>query len=458
MTTHFNAIVIGAGQAGPALAARLAAQGKQVAIVERHLFGGTCVNTGCIPSKTLIASAYAAHLVRRAEDYGVVIDGSISVDMKKVKARKDEIVKASNQGVESWMRNTENVSVFEGHASFDDDHTIKVGDQTLTAEKIFINVGARAFVPEIPGLDEISYFTNSGIMDVDYLPEHLIIIGGSYIGLEFAQMYRRFGSRVSVIEKASRLIPREDEDISQAVLEILQKENIEFHLNAECIAVKKSGDEIAVHVKCDQMDEPIIGSHLLLAVGRTPNTSDLNLEKAGIKMDERGFIEVDDFCQTSQKHIWALGECNGQGAFTHTSYNDYEIVASNLLENKKRKISDRILTYGLFIDPPLARIGMTEEQAKASGKNILQGTRPMSRVSRAKEKGETEGLLKVLVDADSEKIIGASLLGLNVDEAIHCLLDIMYSEKPYTVITHAVHIHPTVSELLPTVLGELKPL
>lgn len=458
MTHHFDAIVIGAGQAGPSLTVRLADVGMKVAIVERKLFGGTCVNTGCIPSKTLVASAYAAHMSRRSEEYGVNINSAVRVDMKKVKARKDAIVKRSNNGVESWLRNTNNVTVYQDHACFENANTIRVGDELLTADKIFINVGARAFVPDMPGLDQIHYFDNASIMDVDFVPEHLFVIGGSYIGLEFAQMYRRFGSNVTVIEKANRLIPREDEDISACVQEILENEGITIRLNADCISTSKHGEKIAVDLDCEGKDEKLIGSHLLLAVGRTPNTNDLGLNNAGIDTDDRGFIIVNDKLETSTKNIWALGECNGKGAFTHTSYNDYEIVADNLLNNDSRKVSDRILTYGLFIDPPLARVGLTETQVRESDRKALIATRAMTRVSRAVEKGETQGFMKVMVDAKTKEVLGAAILGMSGDEAIHSITDVMYTHKPYTTITHAVHIHPTVAELIPTLLGDLKPL
>lgn len=456
MTNHFDAIVIGAGQAGPALAVRCADAGMKVAIVERKLFGGTCVNTGCIPSKTLIASAYAAQLARRSEDYGIIIDSPINVDMKKVKARKDAIVKRSSSGVENWLRNTNNITVYQNHACLENANTIRCGDELLTADKIFINVGARAFIPDMPGLDQIDYFDNASIMDVDFVPEHLLIIGGSYIGLEFAQMYRRFGSEVTIIEKDSRLIPREDEDISECVQEILEKEGINIRLNAECIRMSKQDDNIAVDLECESNDHKVIGSHLLFAVGRIPNTQDLGLNKVGIDTDDRGFIHVNEQLETSVPNIWALGECNGKGAFTHTSYNDYEIVADNLLNNGSRKVSDRILTYGLFIDPPLARVGMTETQVKESGIKALIATRPMTRVSRAVEKGETQGFMKVIVDANTKEILGAAILGVSGDEAIHSIIDVMYAKKPYTIITHAVHIHPTVAELIPTVFGDLQ--
>ena len=456
--TKYDAIVIGTGQADPSMATRLAATGLKTAIIESGKFGGTCVNNGCIPTKTMVASARAAHVARHAAEYGVVIDGCVKVDMKRVKARKDEISGKSNNGVEQWLKGTENLTVYQGKGRFESENTVRVGDELLQADKIFINVGGHAIVPDFPGLDEIDYLTNENIMDLDYLPEHLIIIGGSYIGLEFAQMYRRFGSEVTVIEKSSGIIQREDEDVSNTILQVLEREGVKFRLNAECISPEKQGDEIVVKLACEEGSREVRGSHLLLAVGRAPNTQDLGLDKAGIEVDERGYVKVDDRLQTNVPGVWALGDCNGQGAFTHTSYNDYEIVAANLLDNDPRKVSDRIVTYGLFVDPPLGRVGMTENQARESGRNVLIGQRAMTRIGRAVEKGQTDGFMKVLVDADSKEILGAAIIGLNGDEVIHSITDIMYAKAPYTVIQRAVHIHPTVSELIPTMLGELKPL
>ena len=454
----YDAIVIGTGQSGPSMATRLAGSGLKTAIIESGKFGGTCVNNGCIPTKTMVASARAAHVARHAAEYGVVIEGPVKVDMKRVIARKDEISGKSNNGVEQWLKGTENLTVYQGKGRFESKNTVRVGDELLQADKIFINVGGHAIVPDFPGLDEIDYLTNENIMDLDYLPEHLIIIGGSYIGLEFAQMYRRFGSEVTVIEKSSGIIQREDEDVSNTILQVLEREGVKFRLNAECISPEKQGDEIVVKLACEEGSREVRGSHLLLAVGRAPNTQDLGLDKAGIEVDERGYIKVNDQLQTSVPGVWALGDCNGQGAFTHTSYNDYEIVAANLLDNDPRKVSDRIVTYGLFVDPPLGRVGMTENQARESGRNVLIGQRDMTRIGRAVEKGQTDGFMKVLVDADSKEILGAAIIGLNGDEVIHSITDIMYAKAPYTVIQRAVHIHPTVSELIPTMLGELKPL
>jgi len=455
---HFDAIIIGTGQAGPSLAAKLAGAGKKIAIIERSLFGGTCVNTGCIPTKTLVASARAAYMARRASDFGVMIDGSITVDMKKVKARKDNLSGLSNTGLEKWLKNMKNCTVYEGHARFEASHTIRVGKEHLTAEEIFINVGGRALIPPWPGLENVNYLTNSSMMAIDFLPEHLIIVGGSYIGLEFGQMYRRFGSKVTIVERGSRLIKREDEDVSEAIKDILEKEGINIRLNAECIRIEKQEDNVRVGVNCEKGDREVEGSHLLLAIGRRPNTDDLGLDSAGVKLDKKGHIVVDDQLRTNVPGIWALGDCNGKGAFTHTSYNDHEIVAANLLEDDPRRISDRILAYGLYTDPPLGRAGMTEAQVRKSGRKALIGKRPMTRVGRASEKSETQGFMKILVDAETKEILGAAILGVGGDEVIHSVLDVMYAKKPWTVIQRAVHIHPTVSELIPTMLGELKPL
>ncbi len=458
MTTRFDAVVIGTGQSGPSLAARLAGAGMSVAIVERKRFGGTCVNTGCIPTKALIASAYAAQLARRALEYGVTLQGEVGVDMKRVKQRKDAISERSSQDVERWLRGLANCRVIEGHARLEAPQRVSVNGELLSAERIFINAGARALIPPMPGIEQVGYMTNSSMMEVDFLPEHLVIVGGSYIGLEFGQMYRRFGSRVTIVEKGPRLIAREDEDVTRAVLEILRNEGVAVELEAECMSVEKRGAGIAVRLDCAEGAREVLGSHLLLAVGRVPNTGDLGLDKAGVEVDARGYIKVDDELRTSVPGIWALGDCNGRGAFTHTSYNDYEIVADNLLNGDRRSVRDRITAYGLFIDPPLGRAGMTEEEVRRSGRKALVGKRPMTRVGRAIEKGETQGFMKISVDAETRQILGAAILGVGGDEAIHALLDAMYAKAPYTTVQRAVHIHPTVSELLPTVLGELVPL
>jgi len=455
----FDAIIIGAGQAGPSLAARLTAAGQTVAFIERHLFGGTCVNTGCTPTKAMVASAYAAHLASRAADYGLNPLGPISVDMKAVNARRDAIVAKSRNGVEKSLRTNPMVTVYTGTASFTSPTTVQVNDDTLTSNQIFLNVGGRATIPNLPGIHEVPYLTNTSLLALDTLPQHLVIVGGSYIGIEFAQMYRRFGSEVTIIEKGPRLAAHEDEDVSACILSILEAEGITVNLNAECIHLTPHPLGVQAGTTCTKSDDPTVtGSHILLAVGRTPNTQDLGLDRAGITTDKHGYILVDDQLRTNVPGIYALGDCNGRGAFTHTAYNDFEIVAANLLDNDPRRVSDRIPCYAMYCDPPLARIGITESDARKSGKPVLIATRPMTRVNRALEKGESLGFMKVLVDAETKRILGASLLGVGCDEAIHCLLDIMYANAPCTTIQRAVHIHPTVSELIPTLLADLKPL
>jgi pyruvate/2-oxoglutarate dehydrogenase complex dihydrolipoamide dehydrogenase (E3) component len=458
MPTRFDAIIIGAGQAGPALAGRLTGAGRTVAYIERKLFGGTCVNTGCTPTKAMVASAYVAYKARTAAAYGVTVPGTVSVDMKAVKARKDKIVADSRNGLESYVRGMKNCTVFEGHACFESPREVRVGDNLLSAEQIFINVGGRAIVPDFPGVDQVPWLNNVSILELDTLPRHLIVVGGSYVGLEFGQIFRRLGSEVTIIEKSPRLVSREDEDVSASIRSFLEKEGICVRTSAECIHFTPQGNDIAAGVDCTDDPSDSIGSHVLLAVGRRPNTDDLGLEKAGVAVDDRGFITVDDQLRTNVPGIWALGDCNRRGAFTHTAYNDYEIVAANLLDNDPRRVSDRILCYALYTDPPLGRVGLTETEVRKSGKPALIGTRPMTRVSRAIEKGETEGFMKVLVDAETKQILGASILGTGGDEAVHCIIDTMYAKVPYTNIQRAVHIHPTVSELIPTVLGGLKPL
>jgi pyruvate/2-oxoglutarate dehydrogenase complex dihydrolipoamide dehydrogenase (E3) component len=458
MTAAYDAIVIGTGQAGPSLAARLATAGMKVAIVERKLFGGTCVNTGCIPTKTMVASAYAAHMVRRAAEFGVDAGTGGCVDMGRVKARKDAISRKSRTGVESSLKNMDNCTVYEGHARFESPQEVIVGPHRLTAKRIFINVGGRAIVPQMSGLDQVAYLTNSSMMDVDFLPKHLIVVGGSYIGLEFGQMFRRFGSQVTILEMGPRLVQREDEDVSAGIQEILAGEQIDVRLNAKCIGFSKRGEEIMARADCAAGSPEVGGSHVLLAVGRRPNTDDLGLEAAGVAVDERGYIAVDGQLRTSAPGIWALGDCNGKGGFTHTSYNDFEIVAANLLDNDPRRVSDRITAYALYIDPPLGRAGLTEAEVRKTGRSALVGKRPMTKVGRAVEKGESQGFMKIVVDAQSKEILGAAILGTGGDEAIHSILDVMYAKAPYTTIQRAMHIHPTVSELIPTMLGELQPL
>lgn len=455
MARAFDAIVIGAGQAGPSMAARLAAAGRKVAIVERHLVGGTCVNTGCTPTKAMVASAYAAHLARRAGDYGVET-GQVSVDMTAVKARKDAIAGNSRRNNEIWLDGLKGVTLIRGHARFVGPHEVDVAGETLTAPEIFLNVGGRAATPDMPGLDTIPYLTNSSLLNVDVVPRSLVVIGGSYIGLEFAQIFRRLGAEVTVVEMGPRIVAREDEETSNAIQAFLEDEGVRFRLNAECISFEKRGEDIAAAVSCASGDPAEIGSHVLLAVGRRPNTDELGLEAAGVALDERGYVVVDGQLQTSVEGIWALGDCNGRGAFTHTAYNDFEIVAANLLDGDHRRVGDRFPVYALYTDPPLGRIGMTEAQARAAGTAYKVATRPMARVGRAVEKGETKGFMKAIVDARTDLILGAAVLGVGGDEAVHGLLYAMQGGVTADAIRRTTPIHPTVAELFPTLLGDLR--
>ena len=454
-TDEFDAIIVGAGQAGPPLAGRLTAAGQRVAVIERKLVGGTCVNYGCIPTKTLVASAHAAHIARRGADFGIGT-GEVTVDMAKVKARKDTIVEGDRRGVESWIEGMDGATLLRGHARFTDPHTVDLDGRALRAERFFLNVGGRAVVPDLPGLDQIDYLTNVSVLELNTVPEHLVIVGGSYIALEFAQMYRRFGARVSVLERGPRLTSREDEDVSQAIRSILENEGIEVHTGADDIRFSKLENRFQVTPRAGA--DPIVGSHALIAVGRVPNTDDLGLAHAGVRTDRRGYIEVDDALRTSAEHIWAMGDCNGRGAFTHTSYNDFEIVAANLLDDDPRRVSDRVPVYALYIDPPLGRAGMTADEVRRSGRKALVGKRPMTRVGRAVEKGETQGFMKVVVDAETQEILGAAILGVGGDEVVHAIIDVMTAKLPYTAISRTMHIHPTVSELVPTLLQDLRPL
>ena len=455
---NFDAIIVGTGQAGPALAARLSGAGMKVAVVERGRFGGTCVNNGCTPTKAMVASAYVAHMARRAREYGVLAGARPRVDMKRVRARKDAIVRDSRNGVQKWMQGLENATLYRGHARFSAGDALSVDGETLRAERIFLDVGGRPLVPKMPGLESVPFLTSETIMDLARVPEQLVVVGGSYVGLEFAQMFRRFGARVTVVEMGARLIAREDPDVSQAVQAFLEAEGIDVRVGAECLSAKKTAKGLSIGVDCKKGAPRVRGSHLLLAVGRVPNTDDLGLQAAGIATDKRGYIEVNEELRTSNPRVWALGDCNGKGAFTHTAYNDYEIVADNLLSNAGRKYTDRIPVYALYTDPPLGRVGMSEAEIKKAGMKALVGKRPMSRVARAVEKGETNGFLKIHVEAGSKRILGAALLGTGADEAVHSLIDAVYARTPSTEFQRRVRIHPNVSELLPTVLEDLKPL
>lgn len=457
MTEKFDALIIGAGQSGPSLAAKFAKEGYKTALIEKDHLGGSCVNYGCTPTKTMVASARVAHMARRATDYGVLVS-PVQIDMKKVKARVEAQINRSRNSLQNWLGNLDNLELIFGMAEFIGEKTLRVNDRTLQADNIIINTGTRERIPALDGLDHIDYLTNKSILELDFVPQHLIVIGGSYIGLEFAQVFRRLGSEVTIVEMKSHLANREDTDTSEEIQKILENEGIRVHLNAECIGFEKQGEKIAIRANCDFQLPPIEGSHLLLAVGRLPNSDQLNLDKTGVEVNARGYINTNDQLETNMTGIWATGDVNGKGQFTHTSWNDFEIVAANLFDGKKRQVTDRYETYALFIDPPLGRVGMTEKQARESGKNVLIAKMPMSQVGRALERDETQGFMKVLVDKDTERFLGAAILGIEGDEVIHAITDLMYADAPYTVMQNAVHIHPTVSELLPTLLGKLEPL
>jgi pyruvate/2-oxoglutarate dehydrogenase complex dihydrolipoamide dehydrogenase (E3) component len=458
MQHSFDAVIIGTGQAGPPLAGRLTKAGWKVAVIERDLVGGTCVNRGCTPTKAMVASAKVAYMARRADEFGVNLKDSVRVDLRAVKARKDKIVAASHDGLEKWLQGMDGCTLFRGTGVFEAADRVRVGDDVLTAKHIFVNVGERPRVPAEMVPNEVPYLTSSSILELEELPEHLVVVGGSYVGLEFAQMFRRFGSKVTVVERAPALLGHEDEDIAKAVQETLEAEDVQFRMNAECIHLEKHADGVAVHMTCSVGSPSVVGSHVLLAVGRQPNTDDLGLAEAGIYVDQKGYILIDDALRTNVEGIWALGDCNGKGGFTHTSYNDFEIVAANLLDKDARKVSDRIACHATYIDPPLAQVGLNEKAVRASRRRAKIGTRPMTKVARALEKGESRGLMKVLVDAETDEILGATIFGVGGDEAIHCILTAMYAKQPAELLRRSVHIHPTVAELIPTMLEDLKPL
>ena len=453
-TTSFDALVIGSGQAGPSLAVRLAEHGWKTALVERGELGGTCVNNGCTPTKTLVASARAAWVAKHAADFGVRIAGEITIDYAAVRARMMKVVQGSRDGLGHWIAGTANLSLVHGEARFAGPDSVKVGDQVLQAPRIFLNVGARPVVPGWVAQSGVPYLTSESLMALRELPTHLVILGAGYIALEYAQVYARFGSAVTVIEHGARLLPREDDEAAATVKAVLERDGVRFMVGADATALERDGAGVALVVD----GRRIVGSHLLVAVGRRPSTDGLDLARAGVACDAHGVVQVDDQLRTDVPGIWALGDVNGRGAFTHTSFNDYEIVAANLLDDDPRRVSDRVPAYALYTDPPLARIGMSRAAAKASGRRVLVGHLPMSRVGRARERGETDGFLEALVDADTQRILGATLLGIEADEAIHCLLDVMTAGLPYTAVSRTMHIHPTVSELIPTMLQSLKPL
>ncbi|RKT26688.1 pyruvate/2-oxoglutarate dehydrogenase complex dihydrolipoamide dehydrogenase (E3) component [Paraburkholderia sp. RAU2J] len=465
MAQHFDAVVIGTGQGGSPLAVRLAQSGRQTAVIERAAFGGTCVNVGCTPTKSYVASARAAHVARHAAELGVQVSGAVNVDLAAVKARKDGIIGQSRDGVEKWLRGTDNVTVFNGHARFTGAHTLSISGpgglvlNEISADEIFINTGTRAVAPPLEGLERIRYFTNSNLLELTELPSHLVIVGSSYIALEFAQIFRRFGSQVSVLVRGERVLSREDADFAESVRKVLAREGVEFRFGVQPSRVEPHPHRAnEVCIGFEQNIPALEASHVLFATGREPNTDDLGLADAGIAVDKHGTIPVDGQLRTNVPGVWAIGDVNGRGAFTHTSYDDFQIVAANLLDGGARSVDTRIMAYAVFVDPPLARVGLSEAEVRKSGRDALIATMPMSRVGRARERGETDGFMKVMADAQSKRILGAAIHGVEGDEAIHTFIDIMTAGAPYPTLQYAMHIHPTISELVPTLLDGLKPM
>jgi pyruvate/2-oxoglutarate dehydrogenase complex dihydrolipoamide dehydrogenase (E3) component len=457
MTETVDAIVVGAGQSGPSLAVRLAKAGRRVVLIEKARLGGTCVNNGCIPTKTLIASARAAHVARDAARFGVSA-GPVSVDLAAVKARKDAVVQQSRDSLAAWIAGTDNLELVLGEARFIGPRAVSAAGRVFEAPIVAINTGGHPVRPDWPDIDPRRLLTNIEIMELATLPRRLIVVGGSYIGLEFAQMYRRFGAEVVVLEAADRIIAREDDDVSAAVQAMLEAEGVEFHCACRDIVGADHGSGVAVRWQSGGSAHVVEGDLVLASVGRRPNVAALDLATAGVALDPRGFIQVDGRLRTTADGVYALGDVNGRGAFTHTSYNDFEILAANLLDGEDRDIDHRLFGYALFTDPPLARVGMSDRDARQSGRPILRAELPMARVGRARERGETTGFLRVLVDAETEQFVGVTLFGIEADEIVHQFIQAMTAGQTYHALMRAVPVHPTVSELIPTLLAALAPI
>lgn len=449
----FDHIILGTGQATGTLLGKLIPTEESIAVIEGAKVGGSCVNYGCTPTKTMVASARAIHVARRGDFYGFST-GDIEVDYKRVRERMNEIRNGSSSGLENWMKGTDNVTLFTEWGSFTGPKTIKAGSEELEGDKIYINTGTRAFNPPIKGLDEVEWMDNVRLLELEELPEHLLIIGGGYVGVEFSQVFRRFGSKVTIIQRGDQLMPREDEDVANSIQEILEDEGITVMCASEAEAVSDENGGIELTLATG---DKVKGSHLLIATGRVPNSDTINPDAAGLETDLKGFLQVDDYCRTNVDGVFAVGDVNGEGAFTHTSVNDGEIVL-DYLNGGDRAISKREVIYGLFIDPPMGRVGMTEQEALKAGKNVRKATRPMSKISRAKEMGETKGFAKLLVDGDTDLVLGASVLGPGGDEIINMFAAIMHSQIPCREYRKVVLVHPTVSELMPWVLDGLKPV
>lgn len=452
--THYSHLIIGTGQALGTLLGKLIPTGDSIAVIEADKVGGSCVNYGCTPTKTLVATAKVFHQVNRGDFYGFSVQNP-TLNFTKVRERMNSIRKAGSNGLTKWMENSPNVELIFGTGKFTGAKEVEVNGKLITADNIYINVGTRPSAPPIPGLDRVNWLDSARLLDLETVPNHLMIIGGGYIGVEFAQVFRRFGAKVSIIQLSEQLMPREDADVAEAVREFLEEEGIEIYTGALTKNVTQKGELTEVTVEQGGKMISLQGDRLLVAAGRLPNSDTLNLGQTGIKTNKRGYIEVDDYCQTSEKGVYALGDVNGHGGFTHTAVNDAEIVLDKLFGGD-RTLSGRHLIYGLFTDPPLGRVGMTEKEALKSGKRVLKSVKPMAQISRAKEMGETKGFVKLLVDADTDLILGASILGVNGDEIINMFATIMHSNIPCVYYRKVVLVHPTVSELMPWILDGIK--
>ena len=452
--TQYHAIVIGSGQGGNPLCQDLAQRGWRVAMIEKEQLGGSCINTGCTPTKTMVASAQVAHYARNAARWGVRT-GPVSVDLPRIVARKDEIVQRFRSGKEEAFGG-ENPRLYRGHGRFVAPRQIQVGNEILEGERIFINTGTRPEIPRIEGLDASGYLTNATILDLTELPEHLLVLGGGYIGLEFGQMFRRFGSRVTVVHRGEQILPREDADVAGELQKALEAEGIQFILKAQTTVAERRGKEVALTVEAGDRARTLTGSHLLVATGRSPNSDDLGLEKAGVQTDPRGYIRVNSSLETNVPGIWAMGDVKGGPAFTHISYHDYQILFANLAEGKKLTIDDRLVPYSVFTDPQLGRVGMTEREARSGRYRLKIGKIPMGYVARAIERDETAGLMKLVVDADSDRVLGAAILSLEGGELIQILSTLMLADAPYTLLQGAIYVHPTLAEGFYTLMDDVK--
>src|SRR5712691_2633129 len=453
----YDAIIIGSGQGGTPLARRLADLGKTVALIERKELGGTCINTGCTPTKTMIASAQVAHYARNATRWGVQTTG-VTVDLPAIVARKDRIVQRFRAGHQRRVDARANLHLYRGAARFLTPHSIRVGEQVVEGEQIFIDTGTRPSIPRVPGLEAVPYLTNATIMELSALPEHLLVLGGGYIGLEFGQMFHRFGSAVTVIHQHGQILPREDADVVTELQKALEAEGLHFLLNARTTKVEQNHGQITLTLERADGSRTVSGSHLLVATGRTPNTEELDLDNAGVETDKDGFITVNSRLETNVSGIWALGDVKGGPAFTHISYNDFQIIYGNLVEGKNLSTEHRIVPYAVFTDPQLGGVGITEKEARVKGYRLKIGTLPMTAVARAIEREETAGLMKLVVDAATDRILGASILASEGGELVQILGAVMLAGAPYSLLKGAIFIHPTLAEGFWTLMEEVKPV